>query len=163
MNTDLILKEEDTKLLMKLTSISGNVDFDKVRSSILLAQFVDIRRILTQPLYYKIMTDVKNDSLAGDYLKIYDEHITVLTTYFAAAQFISQNVIVLNNGGNFHYNPTNGQYVDYKENDRLVHKYNALGASEELRFEKFMKSINIPEYKSNCTTKNNTYKFPWIL
>lgn len=162
MNNNLLVKAGDN-LLNRITSISGNVDLDKLTSSIFIAQTAEIRRVLTEPLYNKILEDFTNNTLTGDYLTIYEDYISLMLMYYTASHFIFANAITINNGGNFKHSATNAQVVDYKENDRIVAKYRQHGANEELRFEKFMKTVDIPEYKNNCSTKNNSYKFPWQI
>lgn len=163
MDKRLIIKDEDINLIVELSSVSGNVDIDKIRPSVLIAQWSDVQRVLTEPLYNKILNDVESDSLSDEYLKIYDEYVTKLTTFYSISQFISQNSITVNNGGNFQHNPQNGVVVSSKENDRLVKKYRELGAAEEIRFEKFMKTVSVPEYKPSCASVKNNYKFPWQI
>ena len=52
--------------VQKLTAISGNVDMDKLTPFMWIAQNNEIKRILTDDLYNKILTDFENDALTGD-------------------------------------------------------------------------------------------------
>jgi hypothetical protein len=51
-------------MMNRLTSISGNIDVNKITPSIWISQITDIERVLTKGLYDKI-TDFTNNTLVG--------------------------------------------------------------------------------------------------
>lgn len=162
MNDNLLIRKGDN-IINRMTSISGNVDLDKITPSIWVAQITHIQRILTKPLYDKILTDFTSNALTGAYLTIYDEHITNMLVMFTTADFILKNAITINNGGNFKHTADNGQIVDYKENDRLSKYYLDMGVSFELVFYEHMKTVSIPEYKKCDGGGDNSFQFNWVI
>ena len=160
MNQNLLLKPE-SQLMERLTSISGNVDVDKVTPSIWVSQVTDIKRILTDELYDKILTDFLADTLSGDYLTIYDEYVSVMLVFFSTADFIMRNSVMVSNGGNFQHLPNNAQISPSKENERLSKHYRDLATSFELKFYEYIKDKNLPEYQRNCVIK--TFTFGWDI
>lgn len=159
---DLLLIKQGTNLMNRLTIINGNVDIDKLLPSIWTSQITDIRRILTPELYTKILNDFDTNSLTGIYLEIYEEYVQSMLVFYATADFVMKNSIIVANGGNFKHQPENGIIVDYKEVDRLSKYYREMGAHFELEFYSFMKKQSIPEYKRACID-TNTFKFPWHI
>lgn len=159
---DLLLIRTGTNLMNRLTVINGNVDVHKLLPSIRTAQIIDIKRILSTDLYNKILADFDNNSLDGEYLKIYDEYVSPMLIFYSTSDFIMKNSIIVGNGGNFKYKPDNGEIADYKEVDRLSKYYRELGAHFEIGFYEYMKNITLPEYKRDCVDIN-TFKLPWYL
>lgn len=159
---DLLLIKTGTNLMNRLTVINGNVDVDKLLPSIWTAQITDIKRILSTDLYNKILSDFDDNSLDGEYLKIYDEFVSPMLIFYSTSDFIMKNSIIVGNGGNFKHKPDNGEIVDYKEIDRLSKYYREMGAHFEIAFYEYMKDKNVPEYKRDCVDIN-TFKFPWYL
>lgn len=159
---DLLLIKPKTKLMERLTIMSGNVDLDKLTPSIWIAQNTDIERILTRPLYDKILTDYNSNSLSGDYLNIYNDYVGIMLVFFTMGDFIMKHPYMISNGGIFKHQPNNSSIPDTKETDRLSKHYRQLGADFELKFYEFMKDKNIPEYK-RFNDNNNSFKFGWQL
>ena len=159
---DILLIVKGSDLMNRLTAINGNVDINKLLSSIWTSQVTDIKRILTTDLYNKILTDFDNNSLTGIYETIFNNYVSIMLVFYSTSDFIMKNSIIIGNGGNFKHKPDNGEIVDYKEVDRQVKYYREMGANFELEFYEFMKDKNIPEYRRNCVD-TNTFKFPWYL
>jgi hypothetical protein len=58
--TENLLIKKGTNMMNRLTSISGNIDVNKITPSIWISQITDIERVLTKGLYDKILTDFTN-------------------------------------------------------------------------------------------------------
>lgn len=162
--SDILLLKPGSNLMSRLTPISTNADKDRLTASIWVVQVTDIKRILTKPLYEKILEDFTPTPhlLTGDYLTIYDEYIVNMLVFYTAADFIQKNAIMISNGGNYKHTADNSQIPDYKETDRLVKHYRELGAHFELQFYEFMKTRNIPEYK-RVDVDTDSLKFGWYF
>lgn len=159
MDRILILKEDD---ITRLTSFTGNIDIDKLTPFIYTAQSNEIRRILGLELYNKILTDFDNDTLSGEYLKIYEDYIIDMLVYYSASDFLTFGTIIVDNGGVYRHTAENAELVEQADIDKLVMKYNSLGANKELQYKEYIKTITLPEIDNNCGT-DNSFKFPWFL
>lgn len=65
------------------------------------------------------------------------------------------------NGGVFRMIPDNAEPVDANEIDKLIIRFQQLGASVELVFKDWIKYNPVPEYNQSC--ENNSFKFNWFL
>lgn len=157
-NTTLLLRTDD---LSKLTKLSGNIDLDNLTPYIYAAQKNDIRRILGLNLYNKILNDFEQDELAGNYLLIYDEFIVDMLVYYSAANYMQFGSYTIANGGVFRMVPDNAEPVDASEVEKLIIRFQQLGASVELIFKDWIKDNPVPEYTTNCNS--NSFKFNWFL
>jgi hypothetical protein len=101
--TENLLIKKGTNMMNRLTSISGNIDVNKITPSIWISQITDIERVLTKGLYDKILTDFTNNTLSGDYLLIYDDYVSNMLVFYSTADFIMKNSIMISNGGNFQH------------------------------------------------------------
>jgi hypothetical protein len=162
MNENLLIKK-GTNLMNRLTTISGNVDVNKLTPSIWISQITDIERVLTKGLYDKVLSDFTDDSLSGDYLIIYDEYVSKMLVFYSTADFIMKNSIMIANGGNFQHTPDNAQVVSSKENERLSKYYRDLGMHFEIKFYDFMKDKIIAEYTRVNKVDVDAFKFGWDI
>jgi hypothetical protein len=155
--TTLWLKEAD---IPTLTAFSGDIDADKLKPHIYTAQKNDIKRILGLDLYTKIDTDYKADTLAGEYLTLYDEYILDMLVYFSCKNYMAFGSYKTSNAGVYKITSENGQLIDSKELGVLINRYREMAANVETEFYKYMKTINIPEWTE--TTDNDSNKvIPW--
>lgn len=160
MNT-ILLQPND---LQRLTSISGNVDMDKLTPYMWIAQNSEVRRVLTDNLYLKILDDFENNTLSGLYKDIYDDYVLYLMVHYTASHYLSTAAYYQGNGGIFKLAPEGTDSVTKTEVDYLVTYQRNLGATYELRFKDYMKlnHLSIPEYDSS-KLNNNSLKLNWIL
>lgn len=148
--------------LAETTILGGNIDVDKYTFTILNVQLSVIEPLLGTILYNKIVSDVTNDTLSGDYLTIYNEYVKPITKFEAAAEYIEVSSYMLDNGGLFKHQPDNAEVVSKDEAQFLAGKYHALAQMYVQRFDKFICNNNITEYKcyqdevNSGTTKDLT-------
>lgn len=162
MEQTLLLSVND---IPKYTSISSNLDVDRITPNILLAQRNELKRILGIDLYNKILEDFKNDSLTGIYKTIYDEFIIDMLVNYSAYYIVLFNSLRIDNGGNFYYEPDNARSVDIEDTEKLANRFSKMGAAVELQYYKWLKSNKVPEVKGSgsCDSKGNSYKLNWFL
>ncbi|KAA5534297.1 DUF6712 family protein [Paenimyroides baculatum] len=151
--------------LPRLTSISGNIDIDYIKPYVKMAQDSNLKTILGEQLYKKIENDFESDSLAGDYLTIYDEYIVDMLVYYSAYYLISFHNYKISNNGILKASPENQETIDNLDIEKIASKYLQLGASVELRFNQEKHKYNIPELQSkNCGDANSgSYQMNWFL
>lgn len=160
MNTILLAPND----ISKLTSISGNVDLDKITPYMWIAQNQEIKRILTDDLYDKITTDFENDDLTGIYKIIYDEFVIYMMVHFTAAHYLTTAPYYQGNGGIYKLVPENTEAITQKELISLISYHRNLGASYEIKFKDWLKTNyqDIPEYDTSKLHKKSI-KLNWII
>src|SRR5690606_24439611 len=110
----LLLKPND---ISTYTSISGNLDIDRMTPYIRLAQRVELKRILGIDLYNKIVEDYSNDNLSGLYEVVYNEFVKDILINYSSYFIIIFNAIRVDNKGNFTYEPDNASSVDVEDTE----------------------------------------------
>ena len=96
--TTILLKSND---IYKLTSLSGNIELDKLTPYMSIAQNMEIKRVLTENLYNKILNDFDNDTLTGLYETIYEEFVVYLMVHYTASHYLVNAAYFQSNGGLF--------------------------------------------------------------
>lgn len=129
------------------TILSGNTDTDKYLFCILNVQLTTIEPLLGTELYDKIKTDKENNTLAGDYLELYNDFIKPITKNEALAQYIEIASYMVDNGGIYKHTGENLEVVDKQEVQFLAGKYKSLAQMYVARFEKWICRNPLPEYK----------------
>lgn len=150
--TTLLLKPND---VTKLTNISGNVDIDKLTPWIYIAQSNKIKRMLGMALYDKIVLDFENDTLAGDYLIIYEEFIVDILVYYTSYFYWSFGSFQLDNAGAYKKAIENGEPLEDETLIRVAKMYEQQAQAVEMVYEDWVKDKVIPEITPTCDNKNS--------
>lgn len=135
--------------LVKETVIGGNVDTDKYLFAIENAQITTLEPLFGSELYDKLKADYIADTLAGDYLTIYNEYLVPILKYQSAAEYIEVCSYMVENGGIFRPQPDNKEIPTRQDIDSFAQKYRGLAESFIQRFQKWICLHNIEEYKLN--------------
>jgi hypothetical protein len=72
------------------TVLGGNVDIDNYLFCVSKAQLTVIEPLLGTILYDKIIEDIDNDTLTGDYLILFNDFVKPITKHSALAQFLAK-------------------------------------------------------------------------
>tara|TARA_B110001452_G_scaffold247183_1_gene233076 strand:- start:28 stop:537 length:510 start_codon:yes stop_codon:yes gene_type:complete len=110
------------KDLLTFTGANGNVDTDKLLPSILMAQDIDIQRLIGTDLYEKLKTDITEGNLTGDYLELVDTYIKPCLIHYSMMYALPYLSITIANGGVYRNNAENAQSLTKDEIDYLVEK-----------------------------------------
>lgn len=150
--------------VIETTIVGGNVEADKYQFCIYNIQKTIIEPMLGTLLYDKIISDLEGDSLSGDYQVLFFEFIKPITKNFSVAEYIRISNYTLNNKGLMLPSSENNETANKSEREYLASKYDSLGQSFVLRFEKWISDKNITEYKSiqdevNPTSINNSFNW----
>ena len=94
--TKLIITIDD---IARLSGFDGNIDNDSINPFIFMAQNSEIKRILGVNLYNKIVSDYENDTLAGNYLLIYNDYIATILAYFTCSFYLQLGVPKVSQNG----------------------------------------------------------------
>lgn len=147
--------------IAKLTSLDGNIDNDTINPFIFMAQNSEIKRILGDPLYLKVVTDYENDALAGDYLSIYNEYIAVIESYWSAAFFLRLGTAKISQNGAYLVLAENTEVLTKEDRIDIAQGYEKLAVGLELKFIEKLDELNLPERPAPSSIKSKS-NFNWI-
>ena len=151
----LLLKPND---IPRLTSLSGNIDVDKIAPHVFTAQVNDIKRVLGADLYDKILTDYDADNLTGVYKIIYEDYVLMALAYYSSSYFIGMGAYQIVNNGIVKMTIDGGTAIDLKENQLLAEKYKQMAVNFENQLITYLGTLDIPEY-----TNENKVVFKRII
>ena len=134
--------------ITKTTVLGGNVDVDKYLFTIANTQITTIEPLLGTELYDKIKTEAEADTLAGDYLTLYNEFVKPIVKNQSLAEYVEVSSFIIANGGAFKHAPENAEVMDKDDIMLLSQKYSAIADMYVLRFNKWICNNVIPEYKT---------------
>ena len=131
------------------TSMGGNVDPDKFMHLLYDVQVLILEPTLGTALYNKIVTDFDADTLAGDYLEMFNNYIKPVLWHSVYAQYLRDGIVLAQNTGIYENSPENGSPADI-ENIKYVSKSAQSKADVYLeRLERYLCDKNIPEYDNS--------------
>jgi len=147
--------------IAKLSGFDGNIDNDSINPFIFMAQINDIKRILGDTLYLKIVSDFDNDVLTGDYLDIYNNYISIIQSYYTCSYYLQLGVAKVSQNGAYLVTPEKTEQIFDDKTDKMADKYEKLGVSLELKLIEVLDGLNLPERptQSDINAKSN---FNWI-
>ena len=149
------------------TILGGNVDVDKYVFVINSVMITTIEPLLGTELYDKILAEWTADTLAGDYLTLFEEYVQPITKNESAAEYIEMSSYTLANGGLYKHAPDNAEVVDKDEAQFLGGKYHNLTQMYIQRFEKWICKNPITEYKTSQddvnASKGMTVRSGWYF
>lgn len=112
---------------MTRTSLSGNIDMDKITPFIKTAQDIHIQGLLGTKLYDKILQDIDEDDLSSTYESFVLEYVKPVLIHYAVADFLAFHAYSVENGGIYKHSSDTGEIVSKSEVDRLVQKQRDIG------------------------------------
>lgn len=157
----LLLNQND---IPSLTSFDGNIDADKLKPYIFLAQKNDVRKALGVALYNKILADYKSNSLTDVYETIYNDFVVDMLVFFSCSMYMSFGGIKVSNKGNHKPSFSGGVILSDKETARQISKYNQLAQTTVLNFKEFMEedgTPDVPEFKTETNDPTENKIIPW--
>jgi hypothetical protein len=113
----LLITKDD---IYKYTSLKGNVDVDKITPFVKVAQDVELQTILGTVLYQKILTDIYNDTLTGNYEVLVLQYLQPMLIHYAMADFLLFHGYEISNAGIVRNSPENTVLPEKSELDALV-------------------------------------------
>lgn len=153
--------------ITQTTIIGGDVDVDKYNFSILNTQTTLIEPLLGSELYDKIRTDFEADTLAGDYLTLYNDFIKPILKFGTTAEYIEVCSYSVNDGGIFTHQTDNKSVPERKDIEQLAGKYRGLTEVYIDRFQKWICKNPLAEYKTVQdevdAEKNTSVKSGWYF
>jgi hypothetical protein len=144
-----------------LSGFDGNIDNDSINPFIFMAQRNDIKRILGNDLYNKIVDDYESETLSGNYLDIYTNYISIIQAYYTCSYYLQLGIAKVSQNGAYLVTPEKTEQIFDEKTSKMADKYEKLAVGLELEFVKVLDELNLPERPapSNIKTKSN---FNWI-
>jgi hypothetical protein len=143
------------KDLVRNTIIDGNVDVNKFKQFIKLAQDIHIQNYLGTDLYDKlqalILAGELNETDNPDYLTLVNEYLKPMLIHFAMVDYIPFSAYQIANGGVFKHSSENSETASKQEVDYLIERHRSFAEFYTRRFIDFMvyNQSKYPEYYSN--------------
>ena len=156
--TKLIITIDD---ISRLSGFDGNIDNDSINPFIFMAQNSEIKRILGVTLYDKIVSDYDSDTLAGNYLLIYNDYIATILAYFTCSFYLQLAIPKVSQNGVYLVTPEKTEQIFDDKTNKMAQKYEKLAVGLELKFIEFLDSLNLPERPSPDNTKAKS-NFNWM-
>lgn len=147
--------------ISRLSSFDGNIDNDSINPFIFMAQNSEIKRILGDDLYSKILTDFENDALAGDYLTIYNDYISVILAYYTCSFYLQLALPKVSQNGAYMVTPEKTEQVVREEREAMAQRYEKLAVGLELKFIEVLDELNLSERPAPSAIKAKS-NFNWI-
>ena len=154
----LLITIED---IAKLSGFDGNIDNDSINPFIFMAQINDIKRILGDDLYTKVVTDYDNESLTGDYLNIYNNYISIIQAYYTCSYYLQLGVAKVSQNGAYLVTPEKTEQIFDEKTDKMSDKYSKLATGLELKFNEVLDELNLPERPAPSSI-NARSSFNWL-
>jgi hypothetical protein len=144
----------------RITALNGNIDVDKLTPYAYQAQRMDIKRILRETLYNKILADYQANTLTGVYLTIYNDYIVFIMAYYTASYYIALGSYQIVNNGIVKMDVEGGKAVEMKDANFLADKYKQLAINFETELINLLEEGGVAEYP--IQEKNNPNQIiPW--
>lgn len=143
------------KDLVRNTIIDGNVDVNKFKQFIKLAQDIHIQNYLGTKLYDKlqalILAGELNENDNPDYTTLVDEYLKPMLIHFAMVDYIPFSAYQIANGGVFKHSSENSETASKQEVDYLIERHRSFAEFYTRRFIDFMvfNQSKYPEYYTN--------------
>ena len=136
------------KELKQMTVLNGNIDPDKTKQFVIIAQDTHIFSYLGSRLYEKINNDIVTGSLSGNYLTLLNDYIKPMTIQWSMVEILPFISYTIANKGVFKHNSENSTGVEKSEIDYLVEKQRQIAQNYTQKFIDYM-IVNytlFPEY-----------------
>ena len=154
----LIISIDD---ISRLSGFDGNIDYDSINPFIFMAQNSEIKRILGVALYDKIVSDYDSDTLAGNYLLIYNDYIATILAYFTCSFYLQLGVAKVSQNGVYLVTPEKTEQLTDEQREKKADKYEKLATGLEIKLLEVLDLLNLPERPSPDSTKAKS-NFNWM-
>ncbi len=136
------------KELKQFTALNGNLDPDKTKQFIIIAQDTHIYSYLGSKLFDKINNDLVAGTLSGNYLTLLNDYIKPMVCQWAMVEILPFSAYTIANKGVYKHNSENSTSVEKSEIDYLVEKQRQIANNYTQKFIDYMivNYLLYPEY-----------------
>lgn len=140
-----------TKDVKRYTSISGNLDEDKLLQFIEIAQDVHIRNYLGTDLLARLEEGIINADLTADETSLINDYVKKMLIHFAMVEYLPHASIEISNKGVHRGTSETGETVSQSDLEYLIEKERNVAMGYVQNFVDFMcyNQTTFPEYTSN--------------
>lgn len=147
--------------IARLSSFDGNIDNDSINPFIFMAQNNEIKRSLGDDLYNKIATDLEAETLAGDYLSLYNDFIAPIHVYYTCGLYLQLAVPKVSQNGAYMVTPEKTEQLSAEERQKMADKYEKQAIGLETQMIEFLNASTLPEWPQPNNIKPKS-SFNWI-
>jgi hypothetical protein len=126
------------KELKQFTALNGNLDPDKTKQFIIIAQDTHIYSYLGSKLFDKINNDLVAGTLSGNYLSLLNNYIKPMVCQWAMVEILPFSAYTIANKGVYKHNSENSTSVEKSEIDYLVEKQRQIANNYTQKFIDYM-------------------------
>jgi len=119
LSSTFIVNRDD---IVRNTVLSGDLDTKKFMQFVLIAQEIHVQNYLGTKLYDRILSDIENNTLTGDYLFLVDKYVKQMTIHWATVEYLPFSAYTVANKGVYKHSAENSETVDKNEVDFLIEK-----------------------------------------
>jgi hypothetical protein len=136
------------KELKQFTALNGNLDPDKTKQFVIIAQDTHIYSYLGSKLFKKINDNIVAGTLANPYLALLNDYIKPMLCQWALVEILPFSAYTIANKGVYKHNSENSTSVDKSEVDYLVEKQRQIAQNYTQKFIDYMivHYADFPEY-----------------
>ena len=147
--------------ISRLSGFDGNIDNDSIAPFIFMAQNSEIKRILGNDLYNKLVLDYENEDLAGNYLTIYNDFVSIITAYWSCSYYLQLGIVKISQNGAYLITPEKTEQVFDDKTGKIANKFEALAIGLEHKLVEYLNTLSISEWKSPDQTSAKS-SFNWL-
>lgn len=142
-----------TDVLKSNSIINSNVDDSLLLNAIFEAQQIELQQILGSALYNRILDDIDNSTLSGDYKTLVDDYCQNVVTYYATARAIPYVHYKIVNKGVNNQSSDNSQPTAFNEMNFLLKKVQDDAEFFAQRLTSYLEANkdSFPDYKACCS------------
>ena len=140
-----------TKDLKEFSVLSGNLDEDKVKQYIKIAQDTHLEQYLGTDLKQRLQAGIIADDLTSNETSLLDTYVKPMTIHWALVEYLGFAAYTIADKGVYKHFSENSETVTKSEIDALVERHRNIAEMYTDRFHRYMcynKDL-FPEYDSN--------------
>jgi hypothetical protein len=145
--------------VISLNTFDGNIDIDNMKPLIYVAQTTHLKSFLGLKLYDKIYNDFVAETLAGEYLIIFEDYIKDILSYYTSSLFVTFGSAKVSENGLHKISSDNITPLETSEIEKLSARYLELASNVEANFKEYVADKNLPELADEEITVETG--FPW--
>jgi DNA-binding transcriptional ArsR family regulator len=145
-------------VLTENTPLGGNIDVDKLRQCILDAQATRLEELLGEELYNKIVEDYSDETLEGDYLKLYEDYLVPFLIRQSAVEYLKIGAYSIGNNGIVVPTPQNTTAISEAQLSSLINTQETKADMYADRMYRWLCKNSLPEWNSSSDKIVNPHR-----
>ena len=145
-------------VLTENTPLGGNIDVDKLRQCILDAQATRLEELLGEELYNKIVEDYSDETLEGDYLKLYEDYLVPFLIRQSAVEYLKIGAYSIGNNGIVVPTPQNTTAITEAQLASLINTQETKADMYADRMYRWLCKNSLPEWNSSSDKVVNPHR-----